>query len=120
VIKGGFAAWGAIGEGNATVSRSEPVVYAPHWGGSGVAPGALSVNFISEAGAPAFAKHVPSRRRAVPIQGTRRVSKRHMLYNQSNPSISIDPATAAITIDGRPLPQIPDDDLPLDRRYMLL
>jgi urease subunit alpha len=120
VIKGGFSAWGAIGEGNATVSRSEPVIYAPQWGGSGTASASISANFISQAGASAFAKNVTTHRRSIPVQGTRRVSKRHMLYNQANPAIAIDPGTSAITIDGRPLPELPADDLPLNRRYMLL
>ncbi len=33
VIKGGYAAWGALGEGNASIPQSEPLIYAPHWGG---------------------------------------------------------------------------------------
>lgn len=120
VIKGGFPARGAIGEGNATVSRSEPVIYAPQWGGSGVASAAISANFISQAGEAAFAKNVATRRRSISVSGTRRVSKRHMLYNDANPAITIDPGTSAITINGQPLPDLPDSDLPLNRRYMLL
>ena len=42
VIKGGFPAWGAIGEGNATISQAEPQIYAPHWGGSGLAAASLA------------------------------------------------------------------------------
>jgi hypothetical protein len=30
-----------------------------------------------------------------------------MLFNQANPQIAIDPATAEIAIDGRPLPALP-------------
>jgi urease subunit alpha len=54
------------------------------------------------------------------VTGTRRVSKRHMLYNQHNPRIDIDPRTAEIAIEGQPLPPLPTDDLPLNRRYFLL
>jgi urease alpha subunit len=43
-----------------------------------------------------------------------------MLYNQTNPRIDIDPRTVTIQIDGQPLPSLPDDDLPLNRRYFLL
>jgi len=32
VLKGGYAAWGALGDGNASIPQSEPLVYAPHWG----------------------------------------------------------------------------------------
>jgi urease subunit alpha len=37
VIKGGYPAWGALGEGNASIPLAEPLVYGPHWGGSGIA-----------------------------------------------------------------------------------
>src|SRR5262245_6511878 len=121
VIKGGYAAWGALGEGNASIPQSEPIVYAAHWGGSGVAAARLSANFVSGAAAASdFRRRVRSRRRALAVRGTRQVAKRHMLYNQANPRIEIDPRTVAIRIDGQPLPPLPDDDLPLNRRYFLL
>src|SRR5262245_53569288 len=121
VIKGGYVAWGALGEGNASIPQSEPVLYAPHWGGHGIAPSSLSANFVSAAAAAGDFRHqVGSRRRAFAVTGTRQVGKRHMLYNQANPRIEIDPGTVEIRIDGQPLPPLPDDDLPLNRRYFLL
>jgi urease subunit alpha len=120
VIKGGCVAWGALGEGNASIPQSEPILYGAHWGGQGVAPASLSVNFVSAAAAAGdFRRQVRSRRRALAVAGTRQVGKRHMLYNQANPRIEIDPHTAEIGIEGEPLPPLPDDDLPLNRRYFL-
>jgi len=121
VIKGGFVAWGALGEGNASIPQAQPTLYAPHWGGSGLAAASVSVNFVSAAAAAGdFRQHVRSRRLPVAVTGTRQVSKRHMLYNGANPKIEIDPRTVEIRIDGEPLPPLPDDDLPLNRRYFLL
>ena len=121
VIKGGYVAWGALGEGNASIPQSQPVLYGPHWGGQGVAAASLSANFVSAAAvAGEFRRHVRSRRRALAVTGTRQVGKQHMLYNQANPRIEIDPRTVEIRIDGAPLPPLPDDDLPLNRRYFLL
>ena len=121
VIKGGYVAWGALGEGNASIPQSQPVLYGPHWGGQGVAAASLSANFVSAAAvAGEFRRHVRSRRRALAVTGTRQVGKRHMLYNQANPRIEIDPRTVEIRIDGATLPPLPDDDLPLNRRYFLL
>jgi urease subunit alpha len=121
VIKGGYAAWGALGEGNASIAGSEPTIYGPHWGGSGLAAASVSANFVSAAAAEGdFRRQVRSRRRALAVTGTRRVSKRDMLYNHRNPRIEIDPHTVEITIDGAPLPALPDEDLPLNRRYFLL
>jgi urease subunit alpha len=121
VIKGGYPAWGALGEGNASVSQTEPQLYAPHWGGSGLAAASLSIDFVSAAAAAGgFRRRLATRRRAIPVVGTRQVAKRDMLYNQANPRIEIDPGSAEIRIDGAPLPRIPDDDLPLNRRYFLM
>jgi urease subunit alpha len=121
VIKGGYAAWGALGEGNASIAGSEPTLYGPHWGGSGLAAASVSANFVSAAAAGGeFRRQVRSRRRALAVTGTRRVSKRDMLYNGANPRIEIDPRTVEIRIDGAPLPRLPDEDLPLNRRYFLL
>jgi urease subunit alpha len=121
VIKGGYVAWGALGDGNASIPQSEPLIYAAHWGGHGLAAASLSANFVSAAAAAGdFGRRVRTRRRAIPVTATRRLSKRHMLYNQANPQIAIDPRTAEITIDGQPLPPLPTEDLPLNRRYFLL
>jgi urease subunit alpha len=120
VIKGGFVAWGALGDGNASIPQSEPLVYAAHWGGSGLAASSLSANFVSAAAATDFGRRLQTRRRTLAVSGTRRVGKRHMLYNQANPHIAIDPRTAEIAIDGQPLPPLPLEDLPLNRRYFLL
>ena len=121
VIKGGFAAWGALGEGNASIAGSQPTLYGAHWGGQGLAAASISANFVSAAAAEGdFRKQVRSRRRALPVKGTRQVGKRDMLYNNANPRIEIDPRTVEIRIDGAPLPPLPDEDLPLNRRYFLL
>jgi urease subunit alpha len=120
VIKGGYQAWGALGEGNASVSRAEPVLYGGHWGATGLAAASLSVNFLSSAAvAGDFRRRVAGRRRNVAVEGTRGVTKRDMLYNAACPRIDIDPATAEVTIDGLPLPVLPTDELPLNRRYLL-
>jgi urease subunit alpha len=121
VIKGGYPAWGALGEGNSSISQAEPQIYAPHWGGSGLAAASLSIDFVSAAAAAGdFRRRIGTRRRAIPVVGTRQVGKQHMLYNQANPRIEIDPGSAEIRIDGKPLPPLPDEDVPLSRRYFLL
>jgi urease subunit alpha len=121
VVKGGYAAWGALGEGNASIPGSQPTIYRAHWGGHGLAAASLAANFVSAAAAEGdFRRHVRSRRRALAVKGTRQVAKRDMLYNASNPRIEIDPRTVEIRIDGAPLPPLPDEDLPLNRRYFLM
>ena len=96
-------------------------VRAPLGRAAALAAASLSANFVSAAAeAGDFRRQVGGGRRALAVTGTRQVGKRHMLYNQANPRIEIDPRTVEIRIDGQPLPPLPDDDLPLNRRYFLL
>jgi len=120
VIKGGYPAWGALGDGNASIPGSEPVLYRTHWGGTGRAAAALGVDFVSAAAAGGHRRRAGTRRRPLAVAGTRRVFKRDMLYNQANPAIAIDPGTGEVTVDGRPVPAMPTEALPLNRRYFLL
>ena len=42
VLKGGFVAWGLVGDGNATIRVAEPLIYRPMFGALGRAPAELS------------------------------------------------------------------------------
>jgi urease subunit alpha len=120
-IKAGYAAWGAVGDGNASIPQSQPVLYGAHWGAHGLAAASLSAHFVSAAAVDGgLGRRLGTRRRLLPVAGTRTVTKRDMLYNGANPRVEIDPRTAEVAIDGAPLPPLPDADLPLNRRYFLL
>src|SRR5262249_57773534 len=105
VIKGGYVAWGALGEGNASIPQSQPVVYAPHWGGGGLAAASVSANFVSQAAlAGDFRRRVRSRRQPLGVAGTRRVGKRPLLYNAPSPRIDHGPRPVQIRNDRHPPP----------------
>lgn len=80
----------------------------------------ISLHFVAEARQQGFRDRVASHRRLSAVGGTRRVTKHHILSNQANRTLLIDPSTSAIAIDGQPLPPFPTDALPLNRRYLLL
>src|SRR6185369_9413990 len=46
VIKGGFIAWGAMGDSAASLMTCEPILMRPQWGAFGRAPAALSACFV--------------------------------------------------------------------------
>ena len=48
-----MAAWGPLGEGNATVEGAEPTRYRPDWGGPAGAAASLSATFVSAPRRPA-------------------------------------------------------------------
>ena len=95
VIKGGMLAWGALGDGNAAVEAAEPLCYGPLFGGRGQSASALSITFVSQASLDAgLSKRLRSVRQIQPVQQTRTVSKKNMLYNDATqPSAFIQPPT---------------------------
>jgi urease subunit alpha len=120
VLKSGYPAWGAYGEGNATVEGAEPRRYAPGWGGRGLAPATVSATFVSGGlDAAAFAARLGSRRTFLPVRKTRGLTRADLWLTKSTAAIEIEPVSGAVSLDGRPLAVAPATDLPLSRRYFL-
>ena len=55
----------------------------------------------------------------LPVRGTRKLSKRDMLWNDACPKITVDPETFDVFVDGTLATCEPARELPLARRYML-
>jgi urease subunit alpha len=49
VLKGGFAAWAAMGDANASIPTPQPVLRRPMLGAYGVTPARTSVSFVARA-----------------------------------------------------------------------
>jgi urease subunit alpha len=119
-LKSGYPAWGALGGGNASIERVEPVRYGAHWGGSGQAPTFLATTFVSQASLDAgIAKTLGTRRQLRAPRGTREVSRRSMVGNGYAPRIAVDPVDGNVTLDGRLLTSSPVAEVPLNRRYFI-
>ena len=120
VFKSGYWAWGALGEGNASVEGAQPVRYRPHWGALGGAAATLGTTFVSNAALDAgFARRHGTRRRVVAVRDTRTVRRDGLVRNTAVPSIAVDAADGTVTLAGRVLAAPPATDLPLNRRYLL-
>jgi urease subunit alpha len=122
VIKGGVAAWGPLGEGNASVERAEPTRFRPEWAGSGRAAASVSLTFVSEraaATASARTRLLAAGRRLEPVRRTRGLTRRDLLLNRAVPPIEVDARDGRVSLAGRGLAVEPVSDLPLNRRYWL-
>jgi urease subunit alpha len=120
VLKAGHFAWGAIGDGNATVESVEPRRYGPHWGALGAAAPALSITFVSRVALEAGIKErLGSGRRFVAVEGTRAVRRGMLEHNRAVLPIEVDPRIGTVTLDGRVLRTEPVEEVPLSRRYVL-
>jgi urease subunit alpha len=120
VVKGGLIAWSVMGDSNASIPTPQPVLYRPMFGAFGSAPYSTSVTFTSQA---AVAAGIPARlglrKRAVPVQNCRAISKRDMVLNNATPKLEVDPETYEVRADGELLTCEPLSELPLAQRYFL-
>ena len=120
VVKGGHPAWAPLGEGNASVERSEPTRYRPEWAGRGRAAASTSVTFVSGGAAASPSSGLLAHgRRLVAVRGTRGLTRESLVHNRATAPIEVDVRDGRVTLDGRPLAIDPVTEVPLSRRYLL-
>jgi urease subunit alpha len=113
-------AWGAIGEGNASVHGAQPTRYGADWGATGKAPAALSTTFVSAAALEAgIAGTLRTRRQLASVRGTRSIRRDDLARNRTVPAIEVSPEDGTVTLDGKVLRSDPVAEVPLSRRYLL-
>ncbi|MFY7950680.1 MAG: urease subunit alpha [Gemmatimonas sp.] len=120
VMKSGFIAWAAMGDGNASQIGSEPQVHRPMFGSMGISPEKLGVTFVSRLAVQAgtHAK-LGVAKPFVQIRSVRGTRKRDLVRNDALPAIEVDPATFEVRADGRLLICEPAKVVPLNRTYLL-
>lgn len=120
ILKSGLVAWGAIGEGNASVPGVEPVRYRPSWGALGNAAPSVAVTFVSQAAeSERIGERLGTRRRIVSVQRTRGLRRQDLTANRAVPPVDVDPTNGQVTLNGRLLTVEPVGKVPLSRRYLL-
>src|ERR1700750_995867 len=119
VIKGGFIAWGAMGDSAASLMTCEPILMRPQWGAFGRAPAALSACFVHPLALQCdLAGSLGLSKKLLPVRGTRKLSKRDMLWNDACPKVTVDPETFDVFVDGTLATCERRRELRLARRYM--
>jgi urease subunit alpha len=120
ILKGGFIAWAAMGDPNASIPTPQPVLYRPMFGAFGRVPRTSSITFVSRA---AVQKRVPERlgleRRIEAVRGCRKLGKKHMVLNDACPRMEVNPETYVVKADGVELRCEPARELPMAQRYFL-
>ncbi|EDM72093.1 Urease [Roseobacter sp. AzwK-3b] len=120
VVKGGFIAWGAMGDSAASLMTCEPLVMRPQWGAFGRAAPTLGACFVNpRAIEGGLQEELDICKPLLPAVGCRGLSKRDMLLNDALPDIRVDPATFDVFVDGVLATCEPATELPLTQRYML-
>jgi urease subunit alpha len=120
VLKNGFEAWGALGGGNGSVERVQPVSYGPHWGATGRAGASVGTTFVSQTALDGGIADVLGRRRRLSaVRGTRGLSRADLTYNRAVPQIRIDPSDGTVFLSGQRLASPPVDRVPMNRAYFV-
>jgi urease subunit alpha len=120
VIKGGTIVAAPMGDPNASIPTPQPVHYRPMFGAFGKANTASSVVFVSQAAAKSGLRgKLGVEKQFVPVENTRRISKKDMVHNGATPDIRVDPETYEVTADGELLTCAPAEVLPMAQRYFL-
>jgi len=120
ILKGGFIAFAAMGDPNASIPTPQPVHYRPMFGAYGGALRQTSLTFVSQA---ALAADVGRRyglgKQLSAVKNIRGVSKRHMIHNHYVPTMEVDAQTYQVRADGQLLTCEPATRLPMAQRYFL-
>jgi urease subunit alpha len=120
VIKGGFIAWSAMGDPNASIPTPQLVMYRPMFGSFGAATAPTTITFMSElslgAGVP---QRLGLKKLVAPVRNCRRIGKKDMIHNSATPRIEVDPETYEVRVDGTLITCDPARVLPLAQRYFL-
>ncbi|MCE9673097.1 urease subunit alpha [Myxococcus stipitatus] len=120
VLKGGFIAWGQMGDANASIPTPQPYIMRPMFGARGRALGATSLAFVSQrAFAEDALRGLGLGKRLAPVSRCRGLGKRDMRLNDATPAITVDPETYEVRADGELLRCEPATRLPLAQRYTL-
>ncbi|MEL6521799.1 MAG: urease subunit alpha [Pseudomonadota bacterium] len=120
VVKGGFIAWGAMGDSAASLMTCEPLIMRPQWGAFGQAAPALGACFVNpRAIEGGLSNELGITKPLLPAEGTRDLRKSDMHLNDACPDITVDAATFEVFVDGELATCEPAEELPLAQRYML-
>ena len=120
IIKGGFIAYSLMGDPNASIPTTEPVMYRPMFGALGSAKQSTSVTFTSQLAIDSgLESKLNIKKKLVPVKNCRNIGKKDMLHNNFTPKIEINPETYEVKVDGVTATVDPATSVSLARLYCL-
>ncbi|MDT8911188.1 urease subunit alpha [Amycolatopsis sp. PS_44_ISF1] len=120
VLKGGFPAWAAMGDANASIPTPQPVLARPMFGAVPAVAAASSLHFVApEALGSGLAERFGLGRPLVAVSNTRARTKADMVLNDATPDVRVEPDSFAVHVDGELVEPQPVTELPMAQRYFL-
>ena len=120
IIKGGMIIASKMGDANASIPTTQPVMYQPMFAAHGRAKYNTSLTFVSKAAMDDNIKaKLGLEKTVVPVRNCRNITKNDMKLNSAAPVITVDPETYKVTADGVEITSKPAKKLPLTQMYSL-
>ena len=120
ILKGGMITASKMGDANASIPTTQPVVYQQMFGAHGQAKMESCITFVSQAAMDADIKGQYGLEKTVlPVGDCRNIGKKDMVHNSRAPKITVDPETYVVTVDGEAVYSKPAEKLPLTQLYSL-
>ena len=120
VIKGGMIIASKMGDANASIPTTEPVLYRPMFAAHGAAKYESCLTFVSKAAMDNNVKEKYGlQKTVVPVCKCRNIGKKDMKLNDACPEITVDPETYEVRADGEIVTSKPAKSLPLTQLYSL-
>lgn len=120
IIKGGMIIASKMGDANASIPTTQPVLYQPMFAAHGKAKYASCLTFVSKA---AFDDGIKEKlgleKTVLAVENCRNIGKKDMIYNNVMPVIEVDPETYEVKADGVKITSKPAKTLPLTQMYSL-
>ena len=120
VLIGGVITCAQMGDPNASIPTPQPVYSRPMFGAYGRSMETNSIIFVSQtASENKGLDELALRKKIVPIENTRNISKKSMELNDLCPEIEVDPETYEVRLNGELITCEPAKELPMAQRYFL-
>ena len=120
VLIGGVITCAQMGDPNASIPTPQPVYSRPMFGAYGRSMETNSIIFVSQSASENKGlDELSLRKKIVPIENTRNISKKSMKLNDLCPEIEVDPETYEVRLNGELITCEPAKELPMAQRYFL-
>ncbi len=120
VLVGGVITCAQMGDPNASIPTPQPVYSRPMFGAYGRSMETNSIIFVSQSACENKGlDELSLRKKIVPVENTRNISKKSMKLNDLCPEIEVDPETYEVRLNGELITCEPAKELPMAQRYFL-
>ncbi|KAI7857721.1 urea amidohydrolase alpha subunit [Circinella umbellata] len=120
IIKGGTVAYCNMGDPNASIPTTEPVLARPMFGMLPSVTGQISCLFVSQLSIDSgVIDSYNLKKRIEPVKNCRNIGKKDMKLNDCMPVITVDPETYQVTADGHECTCEPVSELPLTQSIFI-